>query len=301
MKPFAQGLRELARVCGRQTQRLRLIFERRKLGRLEVALGLLGWQSAEYDAPTQAHVDRLTAYEREQMRLTNESARLAHEMREIEAQRGVAEREFAEAEAAALEKEHPAAKTPEQLREQTAEQRRACKALAARLPVLDRELALAEEHYRKLVLPSTPSADAQDELLRLRKVILALPQEKAEWLGRYQDAAAQLLAMETLLAEWQSARAAFEKRDRQFARDIEARQRARRPYEKQSEALEKVKSNPYREIGRALADSGVAPINQPDALEVVLAQRVVIAAREAAIAASLAESARDGWKTSGRA
>src|SRR4051812_6210520 len=49
-------LRELARIVGCQTRRLRLIFERRKLARLESALGLLGWQQADYEGPAQDEV-----------------------------------------------------------------------------------------------------------------------------------------------------------------------------------------------------------------------------------------------------
>jgi len=284
-------------MATRQVHAFRLILDRRKLARFETALGLLGWQQAEYDAATQAHVNRLTNYEREQLRLTNESAALGIEIKNFEEQRGIAEREFNDAQVVALEKEHPAAANLAGLEEQLAAQRKERKAIEARLPVLDRELAAAEAEYRTLVSGSSAVA-AQDELFRLRKVILAIPGEKADWQGRLAVVEAQIAAVETFLGNLKEARAAYEKRDEEMAGKIAARQRAKRKVEKQIDTVEKAKADPYREIGRALADHHVAPLNQPAALHAVLEQRGTIAAREAVVAASRAESARAGWTKS---
>ena len=54
--------------------------------------------------------------------------------------------------------------------------------------------------------------------------------------------------------------------------------------------LEKDKANPYREIGRVLADSGVPPMNQPHALDAVRAGRLHVMEIEHAITQSRAES-----------
>jgi chromosome segregation ATPase len=278
----------------RQVSRGRLIFDRRKLARLETALGLLGWQQADYDDGTQEHVGRLTNYEREQARLTNESAALGLEIQQIEEQRGVAQREFAEAEAVALEKEQPGVANVDALEALLVAKRKNRKELEVRLPALDRELKNAEEQYRDLVVPEMPSPQMQAQLLQLRKVILAIPQEKAEWGAKLQYVTEEIAALETLLGALREARAQFEKREEEWGGEINTRLRAKRKVEKQIDALEKAKTDPYREIGRALADHDIAPLNQPEALDVVLAQREKIAAREAAIAASLAESASEG-------
>ncbi|HYR58294.1 MAG TPA: hypothetical protein VEO95_06690, partial [Chthoniobacteraceae bacterium] len=80
----------------------------------ETALGLLGWQQAEFDPQTQAEVDKINAYEREQSRLTNESAGLAKELRELRVEREAARKEFQErrralaAERAGIGLNHPA-------------------------------------------------------------------------------------------------------------------------------------------------------------------------------------------------
>lgn len=273
-------------MAGRQASRLRLILERRKLARLETALGLLAWQQADYDSVTQEHVDRLTDYERAQARIANESAAIGQEIQRLEEQRGVAQREFEEAAATALEKEYPEATNAEALEEDVTAKRRERREIEARLPVFDRELREAEEEYRALVARGQPSPQVKSQLFRWRKVILALPQEKVEWVARLQQVMQELTAMEALLASLQEARERFEERDRELADDIAAHQRAKRKVEKQVEALEKAKSEPHREIGRALADHNIGPLNQPEALTAVLEQRQRIAGIEESIRAS---------------
>lgn len=280
-------------MARRQVHRCRLILERRKLARLETALGVLAWQQADYDSVTQEHVDRLTDYERAQARIANESAAIGQEIQQLEEQRGVAEREFEAAAVAALEKEYPAASNEEALEAAVVAKRRERKEIEARLPVFDRELREAEEKYRTLVVPDQPSAEVKSQLFRWRKVILALPQEKAEWIARLQQVTAELTSMEALLASLQEARERFEERDRELAEDIAAHQRAKRKVEKQVEALEKAKSEPHREIGRALADHNIGPLNQPEALDAVLEQRQKIAGIEESIGASFALSAAE--------
>jgi hypothetical protein len=120
-----------------------------------------------------------------------------------------------------------------------------------------------------------------------------LPREKAEVQAKLSAASTQFAAMEALFQALRAARAAFEKRDQEIADEIGARQRAKRKIETQIETLEKAKVNPYREIGRALADHGIAPLNQPEALAVVLGQREAIATRESLIAVSLGETAQE--------
>jgi chromosome segregation ATPase len=297
VKQLTPGLRELARILGRQVGRLRLILERRKLARLETALGLLGWQQADYDPGTQEQVSRLTDCEREQVRLTNESAALGLEIQRLEEQRGIAQREIAEAEASALEREQPSAADADALVAQLAALRKDRKAMQSRLPVMDRELSAAEQQYRALIAAGTPSAHMQNQLLNWRKVILAIPKERAEWATQLAQASSQLTAMETLLAALREARGRFEKRDEELVREIATCQRAKHKVEKEIDHLEQAKTDPYREIGRALADHDIAPLNQPEALGAVLGQRQRITLREAAIAASLAESTRENRRT----
>jgi chromosome segregation ATPase len=275
------------------------MLERRKLVKLETALGLLGWQQADYQGETQEHVNRLTDFEREESRLTNESAEIGMEIRQIEEERGVREREFEEAQARALAAAQPTAADATALEEQAAAKRKEHKELAARLAVLDRELRDTEREYRELVIQATPQS--QDEVLRLRKVIRALPRERAEWQTKLDGVGEQLAAMETLLETLREARGRFEKEDGELADEIAARQRKKQKVEKQIDAVEKSKADPYLEIGRALADNNVSPLNQPEALKAVHAQRLVVAGREFEIAASTEASRQEDramvWKS----
>jgi hypothetical protein len=152
----------------------------------------------------------------------------------------------------------------------------------------------AETQYRGLVLPGLPSPEQRAQLMSFHKLITALPREKDEWIAKSRTAAEEAAALEALLERLRETRARFEERDREIEGEIGARERAKRKVEKQVETLEKAKSHPYREIGRALADHGIAPLNQPEALAHVLAQRQKIEEIEAVIAASLEESAREG-------
>lgn len=276
-------------MLGRGRHRLRLVLEERKLARVETTLGLLGWQQAEYDRTTQRYADQLTDYEREQSRLTNESATLGRSIHELEEQRAAQRLEFEQEVAAALEKGQTGVATEAQLTELIATKRKEHHTIEARLPVLDRELATAEEQYRRRVTQAAPA----EELLQFRNVILSLPRERADWQSRLADSTRDLAALETMLGTLRTARESFEKRETAVAGEIAARQRAKQKIEKQSDALERAKANPYREIGRALADSDLAPLNQPEALTAVLAQRQVIADREALLAASRAASAAE--------
>ena len=103
--------------------------------------------------------------------------------------------------------------------------------------------------------------------------------------------------MKTLLEALVAKRKEFEKRDQELDDEVADLQRKKRKVEKQVDALEKSKSDPYREIGRALADQKIEPLNQPEALTVVLQQRKKIVGIEAAIAVSLAASAAEGQVT----
>ncbi len=273
-------------MLSRLRHRLRLVWERRKLAQLETALGVLGWQQADYDPATQQHADQLNALEREQARLANESATLGLAIREIEERRAAARREFEEAAAAALAREQPAAANAGQLAEQAAAKRRECEGIETRLRVLDREAAAAEAEYRARL---TAQAVAE-ELLARRRVILALPRERADWQARLEQAAQQAAALETLLESLRKSRADFEQRDAALAGEIAAWLREKQRIDQQADALDAAKTRPYREIGRALADHDISPLNQPDALDAVHAQRERIVAREALVAASLGAS-----------
>ncbi|MEP6673013.1 MAG: hypothetical protein ABJF10_27885 [Chthoniobacter sp.] len=85
----------------------------------------------------------------------------------------------------------------------------------------------------------------------------------------------------------------FAASDAALVAEIATHKRDKQKLEKQVEALEKSKTQSYREIGKALADNRVEPLNQPDALTAVLAQRERIAGQEARVAASREKSGQE--------
>ena len=305
MNYLAPGLRELARIFDRLMCRVRLLVSApAELARLESSLGLLGWQQADYDTETQQHVDRLTEHERSQARLTNESATIGLQIHELE--------EGHKAEAAAYEQEHAvranacaALAVPVQEKEPAlADVKRAQAELDRQLAALEKELAGVEAKYRSLLAAGTPSPAVEEKIRALQQRVIAIPGEKkqaqaalAEVLTRIPPLEVELEQGRAFLSVESEALARLEKTfaevEKLFAAQVAARKKEKLHIERQIDAVEKAKAQPYREIGRALADQRIEPANQPEALTLVLAQRERIAVQEARLAASLEASARE--------
>lgn len=302
MNFLAPGLRELARLSDRSFCRLRLVAQRRTLAQLESKLGLLGWQQAEYDAHTQQHVDQLNDVERVQAQLTNQSAELGVAIAKLEEKRTF-ERTAYEQERAAQEAKRALLLEPVQETERAlGEQQRAARELQERVATLDRELQVDEEKYRALLALGDQTIEQAAEVQRLQKRVIAIPHEKREWQEKLRAVEVVVSRIEGELHERRAvlsvemeALSALEKKfqesDAALVGEIAARKREKQKLEKESDALEKTKTQPYREIGKVLADHGIEPMNQPQALEAVQAQREQIAAVEARLAESLVQSA----------
>ena len=65
------------------------------------------------------------------------------------------------------------------------------------------------------------------------------------------------------------AQARFDAEDGRLTGEIRTREREKARVEKEIDMLESAKRNPYLQIGRVLADSGIGPMNQPAALDKV--------------------------------
>jgi chromosome segregation ATPase len=304
VKFLAPGLRELARLSDRFSRRLRLVAQRRKLAHLESKLGLLGWQQAEYDSHTQQHVDRLNNVERTQAQLTNQSAELGVAIAKLE-ERRTSERATYDQEHAAREATRAPLVGPVQETERAlSDKQRECKEIEERINALDREMRADEEKYRALLAKGDQTPDRAAEVQRLQKRVIAIPQEKREWQQRQITAQAGMAPIEAELHERRAVLAVetdalrtleenFKRSDNALIEEIASRKREKQKLEKEVDALEKTKTHPYREIGKVLADYNIEPLNQPQALEAVLAQREVIAVQEARLAESLAQSGQE--------
>ena len=301
MNRFSPGYRQISRLFTRLALRCRLLLERRKLGHFETQLGLLGWQQADYNEATQEEVRKLTDFEREQSRLTNESAELGNAIRELCERRAKEEAEYearkASFQASLAELEKPIAgleRKVEARRRELQEAERAVAALeekmekagqdpgAANARTLEERAEVGRSDYRFREVPNKLK-DARAELARI----------KEEVRGEESDLGRNLPVLKALEERLLANQTQFDALDAELEKEISSRKRAKRKIEREINALEKAKTHPYREIGRALADCHIAPMNQPGALGNVYAQRLRIRALESAIGALLEESRRE--------
>lgn len=304
MNLFAPGLREARRLFDRQINRFSLLIARRNLAAAEHDLGLLGWQQADFEGDAQRHIDQLTDVERQQSKLTNESAVIGQAIREMSAQRD-AERERYEEKLAQLEERRDEAAAPvDDAERHLAARRKNDVDFDGLIAELDREVAGVRELYEKLRAVEVRTPQMNDEVMRLRNRMVEIPNAQDELRSRRVQAANDIRAFEEKLARGQpvlvAAEAAlrklhegFAKADDVLGRQIAVRERRKRGMEKQSEDLESAKGMPYRQIGQILADSGIAPMNQPQALEAVRRRRAIVVRLAKAIASSIEASGHE--------
>ena len=304
MNYLAPGLRELSRIFGRLVRRIRLVRQRRTLAQLESKLGLLGWQQADYDPGTQQHVDRVTDVERAQVQLTNESAALGLTVQQLEERRTAERATFEGQRTARIAAREPLVEPVQEAERALNAKQKERKEIAERIPALDRERLSEEEKYRVLLARGEHNAREDTEVQRLQRRAITIPLEKKEWQEKLAAVDLEIPRLETeleqrramLSVETEALRVlekSFAESDAALVGGIAAHKREKQKLEKQVDALEKSKTQSYREIGRALADQSIEPLNQPDALTAVLAQRERIAAQEAQVAASREQSGQE--------
>ncbi|MDQ3624230.1 MAG: hypothetical protein M3463_17370 [Verrucomicrobiota bacterium] len=292
----------------RRRARLSLGEQSRRLTEAETELGLLGWQQAEYDEETQQQVQRIADCEREQVRLTNQSAALAREIHPLVAQREAARKEF-EAQHSVLNAQIKALRAPlDEINDALDNLRQRLPTYDKRQAELDRELAEVSESYRALLTFGVQSAEAREEMLRLRERTVTIPNEKADLrvehirvigeikrlLARQEAETQRLQPVENQRDELKKAFAAA---DGTLWDRIKALKREKLAVNDQFDRLEASKANPYLEIGRVLADHNLGPMNQPEVLEKVRLLRFSVHELETELAESMAESAKEDVRT----
>lgn len=296
--------RELARILGRLVNRLRLVVAARRLAKAETNLGLLGWQQADFAGEAQRHIDQLTNVEREQARLTNESARLGLAIQHLQDEGAAARRQFEETRRALAAERVKVAAPVEETARQCAERERLRDNFAERVATLERELADADRQHAELLAAAKLTPDGRAELGRLRQRTTGIPTELADLRLRQQRLVGELRPLQEALARGRAAvagedeklrvqQAAFAEAELARKKEVADFQREKQTVEKEIASLEKAKGDPYRRIGQVLADAGIAPMNQPHALAAVQQGRAAIALLAQAITASLAASRRE--------
>ena len=301
MDYFSPGLKEIARVVGRWRNQWRLRGVKKQLAKAETELGLLGWQQAEFDPVTQREVDKIQQTEREQARLTNASAAVSQAIAELKTQREQARQAF--------EKESgPVGAERKTLREhiekagaQVSLLRKQIADYESREPQLERELRDAHRLQKELFAVESLTAEMRDQQTDVRDRITTIPGRIAEIQRQRARGRAEKEELKKTIAQETAREAALAQRakeletaqdaeDRRLADAISARENERGKIEDENTRLESDKINPYREIGRVLADNHLPPMNQPQALDAVRDGRLRLQEVEYAIAKSRADS-----------
>jgi chromosome segregation ATPase len=285
-----------------------MLLARRDLTKAETALGLLGWQQAEFDPQTQAEVDKINAYEREQARLTNESAGLAKELRELRDERDATRKIYEEQRRHLdLQRAHAGADHPA-IERQLAEKRKSEPTFERRMPELDRELRNLNRLYTELLTAPKQTPQMKAEIMRLRERNVAIANEKADLRNQHLRTVSEMRGLEgqlerdrevigALEKQARELQAQFDAEDGRLAAEIRTRDREKARREREIIAIETAKSNPYLQIGRVLADSDVAPMNQPGALDKVKRLRGKLVELEHVIGLSFESSALENRET----
>ncbi len=304
MNYFTEAPREFARKVVRQWSRFCTGRLERRLVEAETQLGLLGWQQADYDQDTQRQVQEIYNVERQQSELTNEAAALGLEMRRLEEVRAAAFKQFEE-ERKRLDAEMRKLNEPlEAMEKQLAEKRGNEPNFVRGIPELDRELREVQKAYSEL-LPKSPQTPAMREaLVHMRERIVAIPNEKTDLRTQHLRTVSDIKNLEeaierhtpgvlSLKEQLQALDSDWKRKERDVIEQIRRLTAARQEAESRGDSLEGAKSNPYQRIGQVLANSGIGPLNQPQALETVKQLRFQISEQQQIVLESERDTAAE--------
>jgi len=284
---FKTGIHEVRRKAVRLLDRIRLLVENRKLIKAETTLGLLGWQQVDYDSPElEVQVAKIHETEKAQLELMNERAGLSALIESLKAEMESSRRIFAEQ---TTEIEHESAPARLQFTELSARAAEGEKILS-RFKEGIADLQTRENNlgsiFKKLSLqPETGVVLEEINRNKHQRSVLQLEIKELESNCSRQESV--LSGLKTAMEPVQASLSRFDLRMRTLQQESSANERriegkireAERGKErigKQIESLNRKKAHPYRLIGRCLADEGIPPMNQPEALEQVLEIRQVI-------------------------
>lgn len=304
MDYFSPGLRESGRQLRRQLLRWQLWRRGRLLAKAETDLGLLGWQQADFDEETQRQVDAIQDVEREQSRLINAAAERGASYRRLKAEYEAAQRACQEKRSELLAEEKRIREPRLGLEERLAERRKTEPNFERRMPELDRELREVTKLLSELLNAEPQTPRIRQEIIRMRERSVAIPNEKNDLRTGHLRTVTEVRSLEDALAKNLQAAAdvnerigrldsAWAEQEREFQEKMREEEREKAKIEKQSTLLEGAKENPYQAIGRVLAQTNLAPMNQPQALETVKQLEYAIGAIRQSILESGAASAEE--------
>lgn|GEM_PF-1380841 len=304
MNFITAGFDELERKLQRAAGRFRIWQEQRRLTKAEINLGALGWQQVEDFPPEIAEQMRaITAMERQQAELSNQGADLQWNIAELQKQLDKTRGDHNElivaheAELQPLKESRDSSAAPIEDRKESiarfdsaiAEMEKAADALGVRL--------------RSLLSLEKQSIQIKEEIINITEKRASFENEKEDLQRSRMRAYADLKAITDHIGATDAQIAQMHQRIRQIHDEFNVQEKdllaqiAHLENEKENASkhvrtLDQKKSPAFRAIGRCLADSGISPMNQPQALERVLALKENIDVSQQRIATSLARSSQ---------
>ncbi len=291
MSFITTGVRELMLKVRRQRTRLALRHEKRVLKKCEITLGREGTSEAAKFPEVRAEIVALRKLEQEQKEFTAQIAKIEEALKQIEQQR----QENSRAQSAALAQLEEEKRPLVARRDAAKAAAEDCgKALAAAEQRAAAQVATDEQLLQKLSAlqeMEPPPEDLEEQKAAIAAQRAQLPDETA----RLQEARAasaescraareRLAVEEAALAQAEKqiakVRAEYETRDRALNESSRAQQEEVRQARQQHQTVEEKKNPAYLNIGRHLADAGIAPPNAPHLLGDVQRHRAAVTRRE---------------------
>ncbi len=288
MSFITTGFRELTLKFRRQRTRFSLRHEKRGLQKSEITLGREGTSEAATFPEVRAEIVALRKLEQEQKEFTGRIAKIEEALKQIEQQRQENSRAAAEAIAKLEEEKRP-----------LVERREAAKATAAacdkEAAAIKRRIAATEATDAQLLQKLSALQELQpppDDLAAQMEAIATqrarLPEERADLMqseearvANCRSAHDKLAAEEALVAQADKdiakVRGEYEARDRAFNESSRNQQEEVREARQQHQTVEEKKNPAYLNIGRHLADAGIAPPSAPHLLADVQRHRAAVA------------------------
>jgi len=298
-----EGCRELARrarIVWLLVARLRL---KHALYEAEAELGWLGWEQADYfDERIEAEVAKVREFEEKQAQLLNSSAKLSSRKAALDEELAREQNLHDQVQQALAGEREPHASQLERARASHRQKLGAIERFDRALEEIGRLEKHLEARSAAFLQIDNPDIEARikarevtDELSRtagVRRFVLADKASASEDAQRLEPGVAQLRAeLDRIDAAAAAARERLANAVSHHAVEVRLLERKRKKSESHMARLDDEKRNPYRRIGECLADQRIAPRNQPEILEKVLALRDREASLHHAIAGLHAASA----------
>jgi DNA repair exonuclease SbcCD ATPase subunit len=298
---FLLGCREFRQKGRRLYWWVAIRFDERRLLKAEITLGELGWQQADFPEHVEATIDNLRRIEKEQADLFNRGADLSGELAAAQKDRDQHNAEYRAARTAVLQETQPHIAGREQEEAARAELQKLTAALREQLPDLQEQ----EREYRRQIGEVTNQPLSTPQLSEEKRRLNDLHQATLGSISAAHDGIEKTCAkirvhdeliakldpvIEALQQKLEALDTAFNEADRVRAARVLKLQQDKHGVERRLTELDQAKGNEFLIVGRCLADAQIPPMNQPQALQKVLALRGAIATRKELRTASLAWS-----------